>query len=188
MPCKILASRSANAKRCGWAKTRITSSIWLPKQTSWVTGWAVSTRTSITTDHASRIPASSSRRPVVVGSTGAGSHSVCSVARHFSCIVAALGGRAGVFYYRLADGFLSRSPFNTFKAVLVEFSVALPQRLPRLWQTYFLVRRRALLAAMLPAAMAFAGRLLGLEKTPVLLLVLTSLLLLWLYRTPRQLW
>ena len=77
-----------------------------PKQTSWVTGWAVSTRTSITTDHASRIPASSFRRPVVVGSTGAGSHSVCSVARHFSCIVAALGGRPGVFCYRLADGFL----------------------------------------------------------------------------------
>lgn len=97
---------------------------------------------------------------------------------------------AGLVFFvtGLLTVFFSRSPFNTFKAVLVEFSVALPQRLPRLWQTYFLVRRRALMAAMLPAVMAFAGRLLGLEQTPVLLLVLTSLLLLWLYRTPRQLW
>lgn len=97
---------------------------------------------------------------------------------------------AGLIFFiaGLLTVFFSRSPFNTVKSVLIEFSVAVPQRLPKLWQTYFLVRRRALTAAMLPAAAAFAGRLLGLEQTPILLLWLTSLLLLWLYRSPRQLW
>lgn len=96
----------------------------------------------------------------------------------------------GLIYFvaGLCSVFFSRSPFNTFKSVLVEFSVAVPERLPKLWQTYFLVRRRALLMALLPAFFALLGRLLGLEETPVLLLWLTSLLLLWLYRTPRQLW
>ena len=84
--------------------------------------------------------------------------------------------------------FFSRAAFNAFKLVIVEFSVAVPGRLPKLWQKYFAVRRRALLTGMLPAATGFVGRLLGLEQTPVLMLVLTSLLLLWLYRTPRQLW
>ncbi|TDQ36191.1 hypothetical protein DFQ45_11458 [Thiopseudomonas denitrificans] len=97
---------------------------------------------------------------------------------------------AGLIFFvaGLLTVFFSRSPFNTFKSVLVEFSVAVPQRLPKLWQTYFLVRRRALLTAMLPAVAALLGRLSGLEQTPVLLLCLTSMLLLWLYRTPRQLW
>ncbi len=97
---------------------------------------------------------------------------------------------AGLVFFigGLLTVFFSRSPFNTFKAILVEFSVAVPQRLPKLWQTYFMVRRRALLTAMLPAAAAFVGRLLGLEQTPVLLLLMTSLLLVWLFRTPRQLW
>lgn len=92
------------------------------------------------------------------------------------------------FVAGLLTVFFSRASFNTFKRILVEFSVAVPERLPKLWQTYFMVRRRALLIAMLPAAVAFVGRLLGLEQTPVLMLGLTSLLLVWLYRTPRQLW
>lgn len=97
---------------------------------------------------------------------------------------------AGLVFFiaGLLSVFFSRSPFNTFKTILVEFSVAVPQRLPKLWATYFQVRRRALLIALLPAAAAFAGRVLGLEQTPVFLLCMTSLLLLWLYRTPRQLW
>lgn len=97
-------------------------------------------------------------------------------------------GGLAFFVLGLFTVFFSRSPFNTLKAVLVEFSVAVPQRLPKLWQTYFQVRRRALLIAMLPAAMALIGRLLGLEHTPIFLLWLTSLLLVWLYRTPRQMW
>lgn len=92
------------------------------------------------------------------------------------------------FVVGLLTVFFSRTPFNTLKTILIEFSVAVPQRVPKLWCSYFQVRRRALLIAMLPAAMALIGRLLGLEQTPIFLLWLTSLLLVWLYRTPRQMW
>lgn len=92
------------------------------------------------------------------------------------------------FVVGLFTVFFSRSPFNTLKSILVEFSVAVPQRVPKLWRTYFQVRRRALLVAMLPAVMALVGRLLGLEQTPIFLLWLTSVLLVWLYRTPQQMW
>lgn len=84
--------------------------------------------------------------------------------------------------------FFSRSFFHAFKCAVVAFDGADATQQAQLWSRYFQVRRRALLVAMLPAVAALVGRLLGLEEVPVVLLWLASLLLLWLYRTPRQLW
>lgn len=84
--------------------------------------------------------------------------------------------------------FCSRPFFHAFKRAVVAFSGADARQQAQLWSQYFQARRRALLVAMLPAVAALVGRMLGLEEVPVVLLWLASLLLLWLYRTPRQLW
>jgi hypothetical protein len=55
------------------------------------------------------------------------------------------------------------------------------------WARLRRVRRRGLLIASLPAWFAAAGALLGMEPVARLLLVFGSLVLLVLYRIPRQL-
>lgn len=84
--------------------------------------------------------------------------------------------------------FFSRSSFHAFKRAVIAFAAVEKPAQPQLWLQYFQARRRALSIALLPALAALAGRILGLEEAPVLLLWLASALLLWLYRTPRQLW
>ena len=54
------------------------------------------------------------------------------------------------------------------------------------WDALAHVRRRALLAAGLPAWIAALGVFVGLEGVPLLLLALSTLVLFYLYRIPRQ--
>ena len=83
--------------------------------------------------------------------------------------------------------FFSRSNFHHFKRAVVAFSATNGKPRSQLWHEYFCVRRSALLLALLPAMAALLGRMLGLDEVPQFLLCFASLLLLWLYRTPRQL-
>ena len=54
------------------------------------------------------------------------------------------------------------------------------------WDHLAQVRRRALLAAGLPAWIAALAVFVGLEGVPLLLLALSTLVLFYLYRIPRQ--
>lgn len=57
---------------------------------------------------------------------------------------------------------------------------------PAAWDELVHVRRRALLAAGLPAWIAALAVFVGLEGVPLLLLGLSTLVLFYLYRIPRQ--
>lgn len=93
------------------------------------------------------------------------------------------------FVLSLLTIFASRKCFHQFKQSLISLGKE-PQRLQEigLWQDYFLVRQKALWFASLPTYCAALGATLGLETIAKALLLLCSLLLFWLYRTPRQVW
>lgn len=93
------------------------------------------------------------------------------------------------FALSLLSLFASRRPFHQFKQSVIRLGQN-PQRLQSLeaWQDYQRARGRALWVASVPAYCGAIGALLGLESLAAALLLLCSLLLFWLYRTPRQLW
>lgn len=78
--------------------------------------------------------------------------------------------------------------FRRYKLALIDTERALDSEAEdAAWQTLQAHRRRALLGAALPAWIAALGQFAGLEAIPQLLLALSSLVLLILYRIPRQL-
>lgn len=93
------------------------------------------------------------------------------------------------FALSLLSIFASRKHFHQFKQSVISLGKE-PQRLLEigLWQDYFLVRQKALWFASMPTYCAVIGATLGLESIAKALLLLCSLLLFWLYRTPRQVW
>lgn len=94
-----------------------------------------------------------------------------------------------VFVLSLLSIFASRGCFHRFKHTVIRLGQD-SQRFTRTsgWQEYFIVRQKALWVASIPAYCAALGAPFGLETIAKVLLVFCSLLLLWLYRTPRQLW
>lgn len=85
--------------------------------------------------------------------------------------------------------FFSRTHFHAFKRAVIALGKD-PQRFEAVehWSDYLRVRGKALWVAGLPAFTAVPGLLIGLEPVAGFLLLLCSLLLFWLYRTPGQLW
>jgi len=84
--------------------------------------------------------------------------------------------------------FFSLRAFTAFKHALIATEQALDSPAEaEAWASLRRVRRRGLLIASLPAWFAAAGALLGMEPVARLLLVFGSLVLLVLYRIPRQL-
>jgi hypothetical protein len=84
--------------------------------------------------------------------------------------------------------FLSLAPFKRYLRALITTEKALNSDTEAAaWQALGQTRRRAFIAAGLPAWIAALALLAGLETVPLLLLALASLVLLYLYRVPRQL-
>ncbi|QLF92790.1 hypothetical protein HW090_06125 [Pseudomonas sp. ABC1] len=96
----------------------------------------------------------------------------------------------GLVFFLLGLGvlFLSLPRFTEYKHALIDMERALGQaREAEAWARLASVRRRALLVAALPAWLGAVGALFGLEPIASYLLVAASLVLLLLYRLPRQL-
>jgi hypothetical protein len=93
-----------------------------------------------------------------------------------------------LFVAGLASMFVSLPLFSAYKRALVATEQALdsPQE-AEAWQALAKRRRLAFLGAGLPAWIAAVAVFVGLEAIPLLLLGLSSLVLLYLYRIPRQL-
>jgi len=93
-----------------------------------------------------------------------------------------------LFAAGLISLFFSLRAFTRFKHALIATEQALdgPAEADA-WSHLRRVRRQGLLIASLPAWFAAAGALLGMEPVARLLLVFGSLVLLVLYRIPRQL-
>lgn len=93
-----------------------------------------------------------------------------------------------LFVAGLASMFVSLPLFRAYKRALVATEQALdtPQE-AETWQALAKQRRLAFLGAGLPAWIAAVAVFVGLEAIPLLLLGLSSLVLLYLYRIPRQL-
>ncbi len=92
-----------------------------------------------------------------------------------------------VFSAGLATLFVSKPFFHRFKHAVIAFDQP-GADLPALWQHYFRVRNAALWVACLPALAGLAGKLAGMDGVAVFLLGLCSLMVLFFYRTPAQLW
>jgi len=100
----------------------------------------------------------------------------------------AIGWGLPLFAAGLASLFFSLRAFTAFKHALIATEQALDSPAEAgAWASLRRVRRRGLLIASLPAWFAAAGALLGMEPVARLLLVFGSLVLLVLYRIPRQL-
>ncbi|MNG34436.1 hypothetical protein D3C84_1209140 [compost metagenome] len=84
--------------------------------------------------------------------------------------------------------FVSLPLFSAFKRALVSTEKALdtPEE-PAAWLELANRRRLAFLGAGLPAWIAAIAVFAGLEAIPLILLALSSVVLLYLYRIPRQL-
>ncbi|KMM87031.1 hypothetical protein SAMN04490203_0658 [Pseudomonas taetrolens] len=84
--------------------------------------------------------------------------------------------------------FVSLRFFGAYKRGLIATQKALdtPQE-PEAWAQLARVRRRALLVAGLPTWIATLGVFFGLEGVPLFLLSVSTLVLFYLYRIPRQL-
>lgn len=84
--------------------------------------------------------------------------------------------------------FLSLPRFGAYKRALIATSKALgsPEE-PQAWIVLAQVRRMAMLFACFPAWVAALSVLVGLETVPQVLLALSTVVLLYLYRIPRQL-
>ena len=92
------------------------------------------------------------------------------------------------FGLALASLFLSLPRFTAYKHALIATEKALgSDHEDQAWAALRQVRRRALLVAALPAWIAALGAPFGLEPVAQLLLVLGCIVLLVLYRIPRQL-
>jgi hypothetical protein len=84
--------------------------------------------------------------------------------------------------------FVSLGQFKRYKHALIATEKALNSDAEEAaWQALGQTRKRAFSAAGLPAWIAALALLAGLEAIPLLLLALASLVLLYLYRIPRQL-
>ena len=84
--------------------------------------------------------------------------------------------------------FVSLGQFKRYKHALIATEKALNSDTETAaWQALGQTRRRAFIAAGLPAWIAALAVLAGLEAVPLILLAVASLVLLYLYRIPRQL-
>lgn len=108
---------------------------------------------------------------------------------------ALFGGEGGssllampLFIAGAASMFVSLPLFQRFKLALIATEKALdtPGE-PAAWVELARIRRQAFLAAALPAWIAALAVFAGLEAIALMLLALSSLVLLYLYRIPRQL-
>lgn len=92
------------------------------------------------------------------------------------------------FVVGLVSMFVSLKPFGRYKHALIATGAArdTPEE-PAAWINLADARRVAFLAAGLPAWIAALAVLVGLETVPLLLLAFSSVVLLYLYRIPRQL-
>ncbi|WP_426143633.1 MFS transporter [Pseudomonas sp. DWP3-1-2] len=93
-----------------------------------------------------------------------------------------------LFIAGLLSMFVSLKPFGAYKRALIATEAALdtPEE-SAAWAHLGAVRRKAFLAAGLPAWIAAAAVFVGLEAVPLVLLAISSVVLLYLYRIPRQL-
>ncbi|MGZ0715037.1 MFS transporter [Pseudomonas palleroniana] len=93
-----------------------------------------------------------------------------------------------LFIAGVASMFLSLRYFNGYKHALIATSKALdtPDE-PAAWITLAARRRTALMVAALPAWIGTLAVFVGLEAVPLCLLALSTLVLFYLYRIPRQL-
>ncbi|MEX6503457.1 MFS transporter [Pseudomonas zhanjiangensis] len=93
-----------------------------------------------------------------------------------------------LFIAGLASLFVSLPLFHAYKRELIATEKALdsPQE-PAAWLALAHRRRLAFLGAGLPAWIAALAVFAGLEAIPLMLLALASVVLLYLYRIPRQL-
>lgn len=84
--------------------------------------------------------------------------------------------------------FLNAKPFQRFKHAVIAVGGARDSEAePDAWQNLMHVRLQALWYACLPAWAAALAKVLGLEGPVIVLLLIASPILFWLYRTPRQL-
>ncbi|WP_313600488.1 MFS transporter [Pseudomonas sp.] len=92
------------------------------------------------------------------------------------------------FIAGVASMFLSLHYFNGYKHALIATSEALDTaEEPAAWITLAARRRTALLVAALPAWVGALAVFVGLEAVPLFLLALSTMVLFYLYRIPRQL-
>lgn len=93
-----------------------------------------------------------------------------------------------LFLLGLCSLFISLPLFRIYKHALIATEKAFDSEAePAAWMHLSRCRRTALLGAALPAWIGAGALWVGLDAIPVLLLTLGSLLLLYLYRLPRQL-
>ncbi|NQD95179.1 MFS transporter [Pseudomonas sp. CrR25] len=93
-----------------------------------------------------------------------------------------------LFIAGLASMFVSLPLFGAYKRALVATEQALDTaQEPAAWMALASRRRQALLGAGLPAWIAALAVFAGLEAIPLVLLALSSVVLFYLYRIPRQL-
>ena len=92
-----------------------------------------------------------------------------------------------LFIAGVASMFVTLRTFGPYKHGLISLQKALdtPQE-PAAWDELARARQRSLLAAGLPTWIATLAVFVGLEGVPLLLLVLSTLVLFYLYRVPRQ--
>ena len=92
-----------------------------------------------------------------------------------------------LFIAGVASMFVTLRTFGPYKHGLINLQKALdtPQE-PAAWDELARARQRSLLAAGLPTWIATLAVFVGLEGVPLLLLVLSTLVLFYLYRVPRQ--
>lgn len=88
----------------------------------------------------------------------------------------------------VASMFVSLRFFGAYKRSLITTQAALdtPEE-PAAWIELANVRRKALVVAALPTWIGTLAVFVGLEAVPLMLLVLSSVVLFYLYRIPRQL-
>ncbi|MDT4867996.1 hypothetical protein FQZ97_1029350 [compost metagenome] len=93
-----------------------------------------------------------------------------------------------LFIAGLASMFVSLPLFHAYKHALIATEKNLDtSQEPSAWLALAARRRLALLGAGLPAWIAAIAVFAGLEAIPLMLLALSSVVLLYLYRIPRQL-
>jgi hypothetical protein len=92
------------------------------------------------------------------------------------------------FIVGVSSMFVSLRPFGRYKHALIATGKALdtPEE-DGAWRNLDATRSKALLAASVPAWIAAIAVFSGLETVPLCLLTLSSVVLLYLYRIPRQL-
>ncbi|WP_248805534.1 MFS transporter [Pseudomonas sp. MWU13-2100] len=92
------------------------------------------------------------------------------------------------FIAGVASMFVSLRFFGAYKRSLIATQAALdtPEE-PAAWIELASVRRKALVVAALPTWIGTLAVFVGLEAVPLMLLVLSTVVLFYLYRIPRQL-